>query len=66
MPKEVAQLDIIWSFMNKRVTAFKDKYGKHGSVLSGKMAQEIKPAQHKLIRELIAQVAIQCGIIGAP
>ena len=52
--------------MNKRVTAFKDKYGKQGSVLSGKMAQEIKPAQHKLIRELIAQVAIQCGIIGAP
>ncbi len=57
MPKEVAQLDILTSFMNKRLSSFKDKYANPNGVKSLKK-DDIKLAQHKLIRELIVQVAI--------
>ena len=62
-PKELTQLEILAAFMNKRLQTFKEKCTKQ----AGKgAAGDFKTAQHKILRDLLAQIAIVCGVCGPP
>ena len=58
--KELIQLDIIMSFLNKRHAFFKEQCAKK------KFQKSAQADQHKIFRDLISQIAIVCGVIGAP